>query len=201
MVEAYHTSDRNPSPDHPERRGVSRQKVIVEAKAKVSVLDLADRLGAEQGGRWRKVGAEWVRNCVLNDHEDRTPSFAVNPQKNVCFCHGCRRGGDVITLAQLAWDIDRADVAAAQILLTFGHELPHRPPSWFRKQQCQRPVRDAIDRVRFEHLRRRLFRAFCAPSLLRISDIEEREAEAAILWKATEHIARLLVAQLGGGGE
>jgi DNA primase len=180
---------------------VSRKRIIAEAKTKVSTIDLADRLGAEQGGRWRKVGAEWVRNCVLNDHEDRTPSFAVNPQKNLWFCHGCLRGGDVITLAKRAWDIDRADVAAAQVLLTFGHEPPRRSPSWFRKQQRQRPVRDAIDRVRFEHLRRRLFRRFFAPSLVRIADTEEREAEATILWEATELLARLLVAQLRGGGE
>ena len=63
----------------------------------------------------------------------------------------------------------------------------------------QRPVRDAIDRVRFEHLRRRLFRAFCAPSLLRIADTEEREAEAAILWEETELLARLLVERVHGG--
>ena len=201
MVEAYHTSNRNPSPDRPERRGVSRQKVIAEAKAKVSTMDLADWLGAKQGGRWRKVGDEWVRNCVLPDHEDRVPSFSVDPQKNVWFCHGCIRGGDVITLAQRAWHIDRADVAAAQILLVFGHEPPRRPPSWFRKQQRQRPVRDAIDKMRFEHLMRRLFRAFCAPSLLRIADTKEREAEATILWKETELLARLLVERVRGGGE
>jgi hypothetical protein len=55
--------------------------------------------------------------------------------------------------------------------------------------------------VRFEHLRRRLFRRFFALSLLRISDIEEREAEGAILWKETELLARLIVAQLRGEGE
>jgi hypothetical protein len=201
MVEAYHTSDRNPSPDRPERWGVSRKKVIAEAKAKVSTIELADRLGAEQGGRWRKVGGEWVRSCVLDDHVDRVPSFSVDPQKNVWFCHGCLRGGDVITLAQRAWHIDRADVAAAQVLLVFGYALPRRSRGWFRKQQRQRPVRDAIDRVRFEHLRRRLFRRFFAPSLLRIADTEEREAEAAILWEETELLARLLVGQVRGGGE
>jgi hypothetical protein len=201
MAEAYHTSSRNPSPDRPERRGVSRKRIIAEAKSKVSTIELADRLGAEQGGGWRKVGAEWVRSCVLDDHEDRVPSFSVDPQKNVWFCHGCVRGGDVITLAQLAWHIDRADVAAAELLLVFGYQPPRRSPSWFLKERRQRPVRDAIDRARFEHLRRRLFRAFCAPSLLRISDIEEREAEATILWEATEPLARLLVAQLRGGGE
>ena len=201
MAEEYHTQDSNPSPIRPERRGVSRQKVIAEAKAKVSTMDLDDWLGAKQGDRWRKVGAEWVRNCVLPDHEDRVPSFSVDPQKNVWFCHGCIRGGDVITLAQRAWDIDRADVAAAQILLTFGHKIPPRSPAWFARQQRQRPVRDAIDRVRFEHLRRRVFRRFFAPSLVRIADAKEREAEATIIWRATEHIARLLVERVRGGGE
>ena len=37
----------------------------------------------------------------------------------------------------------------------------------------QRPVRDAIDQVRFEQLRRRVFRRFFGPSLLRIADTEE----------------------------
>ena len=67
--------------------------------------------------------------------------------------------------------------------------------------KMQRPVRVAIDQVRFEQLRRRVFRRFFGPSLVRIADTEEREAEAAILWEATELLVRLLVAQLRGGGE
>ena len=49
-------------PTLPERRGVSG-KVIAEAKSRVSVIDLADRLGAEQGGRWRKVVAATASSC------------------------------------------------------------------------------------------------------------------------------------------
>ena len=37
--------------------------------------------------------------------------------------------------------------------------------------------------------------------LLRIADTKEREAEAAILWKETELLARLLIERLRGGGE
>jgi DNA primase len=76
-----------------------------------------------------------VRRCVLPDHEDRTPSFTVNPERNLLWCHGCLRGGDAITLAQRAWGIARADVAAAEVLLTFGHEIPKRPESWYRRQE------------------------------------------------------------------
>jgi DNA primase len=94
---------------------------------------------------------------------------------------------------------ERLHPIAAEVLLTFGHELPQRPPSWFRKQRRQQSLRDAIDRVRFGHLRRRLFRRLCAPSVLRIADTEEREAEAEILWEKTKLLAQLLVSQVRDG--
>ena len=42
----------------------------------------------------RKAGAEWVGRCPF--HEERTPSFYVNPVKKVYHCYGCGAGGDVI---------------------------------------------------------------------------------------------------------
>lgn len=141
-----------------EQRGVSRWRVIEEAKEKVSTLDLAERLCAPDG--LRKAGKEWVGRCPLPDHEDKTPSFTVNSEKDLWWCHGCLRGGDVITLAQRAWEIDRADVAAAEILLTFGYEIPKRPDSWFRKQARQKPIRDAIEEVWVKHYQHRLYRGF-----------------------------------------
>jgi hypothetical protein len=172
---------------------VSPQTVIEAAKEKVSTIVLAERLCA---GGLVKTGKEWVGRCAMPDHEDRSPSFCVDPGKNVWWCHGCLRGGDVITLAQRVWDIDRADVAAAEVLLTFGHEISPRPASWFRKQERQKPIREAISRARFEHLRRRLFRGLFAPSLMRIKDPDERKADALIFWEATEPLARMMVERL-----
>src|SRR5438309_1418790 len=37
--------------------------------------------------------------CPL--HEESKPSFWVHPDKNLFYCHGCGRGGDVIRLVQL----------------------------------------------------------------------------------------------------
>ena len=177
---------------------MSRKTVIQAAKGKVPTIDLADKLAAGQGGRWRNVGAEWETNCVLPDHEDRSPSFTVNPEKNVWYCHGCLRGGDVVDLARFAWGYEKHEVAmaAADLLHEFGHPIPSRSPSWYAKQRQQKPVRDAIDRVRFEHLRRRLFRTLFAPSLLHIEDPNERKAEAVILWEATEPLARMMLERL-----
>jgi DNA primase len=174
-------------------RSVSRRSVIEEAKAKVSTIDLADWLVAESGGRWRKVGDECVTNCVLPGHADRSPSFTVNPDKNLWFCHGCIRGGDVVALAQRAWDIDRADVACAELLHTFGHEIPQRPAAWFRKQERQRPVRDALEEAELRHVQRRLFRRF-VPLIENIADDAERMEETELMWDAAGEIAVLVLA-------
>jgi hypothetical protein len=176
----------------PEHRGVSRRTVIEEAKALVATIDLADLLAGP--GKMQRAAAEWVTNCPLPDHEDRTPSFAVNPEKNVWFCHGCVRGGDVVELARLAWGYHEGEtaMAAANLLHEFGHETPSRPASWYRKNARQAPVRDAIERVRIEHLRRRLFRWIFAPMIQRIEDAAERAQEAERIWDDTEKLARLV---------
>ena len=135
---------------------MSWRTVIDEAKAKITTTELVERLSGP--GKTRRIGKELVTNCLLPGHEDQTPSFCVDPDKDVWWCHGCLRGGDVITLAQRVWDIDRTDVAAAELLLFFGHEIPPRPASWFRRQERQKPIRDAIAQAKFDHLRRRLFR-------------------------------------------
>jgi hypothetical protein len=118
--------------------------------------------------------------------------------EGVWFCYSCLVGGDVVELARHAWNYSKAEVAlaAANLLHEFGHEIPPLAASWYAKQQRQKPIRDAIDRARFDHLRRRLFRRFFEPSLLQIEDLEERKAEAVIFWEATEPLARMMLERL-----
>jgi DNA primase len=180
--------------EHPKRRGVSRRRVIDEAKAKVPVIDLADLL-CGPAEKMRRVGEEWMACCPLNDHEDKTPSFAVNPEKNVWFCHGCLRGGDVVELARFAWDLEKAEVAdaAAYLLMEFGHDVPQRPRRWFARQERQKPVREALEEVKVRHVQRRLYRLF-APDIERIEDQTERKAEKAQTWHDLRQVAVLVVA-------
>jgi hypothetical protein len=42
--------------------------------------------------------------CPSADHEDRTPSCHVEDE--VFFCHGCCRGGSLIDLGALLWEIE-----------------------------------------------------------------------------------------------
>jgi CHC2-type zinc finger protein len=172
-----------------EHRGGRGRSVIEAANEAVATIDLANRLCGP--GQMHRVGKEWAALCPLPDHQERTSSFTVNPNKNVWWCHGCLRGGDVITLAQRAWDIPRADVAAAELLLSFGHDIPPRPPAFFRKEERQASARQVLEDAKIAHLQRRVFRRFMA-LLEAIEDDQERKAEAEHLWEAAREIAVLI---------
>lgn len=44
----------------------------------------------------KKRGAKYVARCPFPDHDDRTPSFMVDPERQSFICFGCNRKGDVI---------------------------------------------------------------------------------------------------------
>jgi len=44
--------------------------------------------------------------CPLPDHMESTPSFSISPSKNVWYCFGCNRGGDVFSLVGFAQGFD-----------------------------------------------------------------------------------------------
>ena len=179
-----------------ERRGVWRWRVIGEAKEKVHTVDLAERLCGPDN--MRRVGKEWLGKCPLPDHEDKTPSFTVNPEKNVFFCHGCLCGGDVVDLARFAWGYEKHELtmAAADLLHEFGHPIPEQPKSWYRKQERQRPVRIGIEAAKIHVARRRLYRRFFEPLVLATVDEEDRAHDAQLFWELTAPLAEHIVGSM-----
>jgi hypothetical protein len=184
----------NSTPDSPLPRGVSHRKPIDAAKDAVRVIDLAERL-CRPGGL-RPVGQEWVGRCPLPHHEDRSPSFTVNLGKNVWFCHGCLYGGDVVRLYQLAKGFSEREsgIAAAQLLLEFGHQPPQRPPAWFRKQERKRRARDAIEDALLRRHQRRIFAILWRQIGQEVTEAE-RQTEIKTVWGEALRIARLLLAE------
>jgi DNA primase len=55
----------------------------------------------------RRVGARWVGLCPF--HNEKTPSFTVNPDLAIFKCFGCGRGGDVFTFLQLRENLSFMD--------------------------------------------------------------------------------------------
>jgi len=184
LVEVY-TEARQPASTDPPR-GVSYEKPIGAAKRAVTVLELAERL---VGGPLSRRGQTFTTRCPLPDHDDGSPSFTVyaDNERGWC-CFGCGRGGDVVHLYALAWGCTDMRVAAAELLMEFGHEVPPRPPSWFHRQERQAPVRERIERGRIEHVAMLVFRLIWMPWLKRLpEDVREEATEGAwrdALWMA-----------------
>jgi DNA primase len=192
----YHTTETEPTPNSKARyRGVSYVKPIAAAKEAVPVIDLADRLCGP--GRLRRVGDRWVGRCPLPDHEDKTPSFAVYAETNSWWCFGCLRGGDAVNLYRLAHDYSEreAHTAAGFLVLEFGHTPPQRPPSWFRKNERQQAIRNAVLEAKVEVLSRRLWRYIFEPVIAEIEDPDERVEAAHKLWNTVEFRARQIIQQ------
>ena len=55
----------------------------------------------------RKAGARYSGRCPF--HEERTPSFSVNPADKLYHCFGCGKGGDVITFVRETENLEFAD--------------------------------------------------------------------------------------------
>jgi DNA primase len=83
----------------PERPGRILQASIEQVLQRSDLGDLA-------GGftQLKRAGDELTGRCPF--HDERTPSFWVNPTKGVYHCFGCGASGDVITFAQEKLGLD-----------------------------------------------------------------------------------------------
>lgn len=73
-----------------------------------SVTEIKARLSIEQlVGRYcqlTKKGRDFVALCPF--HHDTHPSFLVSPEKGICYCFPCQKGGDIFSFYQLIENVD-----------------------------------------------------------------------------------------------
>ncbi|HET7273235.1 MAG TPA: CHC2 zinc finger domain-containing protein, partial [Rubrobacter sp.] len=58
----------------------------------------------------KRQGARFAGLCPYPDHQEKTPSFSVSPDRGFYYCFGCQRGGDTI---KLVMDLKSFDFAEA----------------------------------------------------------------------------------------
>jgi DNA primase len=88
----------------------------------------------------RRVGARWTGRCPF--HEERTPSFSVNPQDKLFYCFGCGKGGDLISFVRETEGLDFAEAVEwladrAGIQLEYEESSPRAEAGRRRRDRLQ----------------------------------------------------------------
>jgi DNA primase len=94
----------------------------------------------------RRQGARMVGLCPF--HDERTPSFSVDPQEKLYHCFGCGVGGDVIKFVEEKEGLGFAD-AVEMLADRYGVELEREQedPRAEAKRQQRRRLEQLLDRT------------------------------------------------------
>jgi DNA primase len=101
-----------------------------QIRLRLNLLDVV-----QQHVRLRKAGREHTGLCPF--HQEDTPSFSVNEQKQSWYCFGCQRGGDIFNFVE---QIEKTDFPGALRILAemAGVELPERGAGGQERSQLRR---------------------------------------------------------------
>ncbi len=94
----------------------SYNEAIEEIRTRLDILDIVQARVV-----LKKKGANYWGCCPF--HEEKTPSFCVNPQKGIYKCFGCGEGGDAISFLMKINNQTFPEVIK-DLALKYGIELP-----------------------------------------------------------------------------
>jgi DNA primase len=88
----------------------------------------------------KRAGANFVALCPF--HKEKTPSFNVNPHKQIFHCFGCHKGGDVFTFVKEYENIGFVDAVRrlaerAKIPIEFGQNAGEQQSRHLKDQLLQ----------------------------------------------------------------
>jgi len=95
------------------------QPLLDEIRAAVDIVDLVGRVV-----RLKKAGQNWKGLCPF--HNEKTPSFMVNPKKGIFHCFGCGVGGDAFGFVMRRDRLSFPE-AVRQLARSAGIALPEEP--------------------------------------------------------------------------
>ncbi len=97
--------------------GKTYSEILDEIRNRVDILDVVQSRVV-----LKKRGANYWGCCPF--HNEKTPSFSVNPQKGIFKCFGCGEGGDAISFLMKINNQSFGDVIK-DLAQQFNIELPH----------------------------------------------------------------------------
>ena len=145
---------------------------IQAAKAGIDLLSVAQDLTT-----LRKKGERWRGKCPICENGAHSDAFSLDDTLGLFHCFACGSGGDVVRLVERWCGFSVAE-AVAWLGHTYDLDLPERPESWYRKQDRQARLRQAVIEERREIKRHRLFKYLILPEIEKLPKADQaREAE------------------------
>ncbi|MBI2453469.1 DNA primase [Candidatus Peregrinibacteria bacterium] len=104
-----------------------------EIKARLSIEDVVSSYVP-----LKKIGSNYKALCPF--HNEKTPSFVVSPEKQIAYCFGCHKGGDIF---RFVCEIEHLDFKEAVKILAerAGVQVDHRSLPTHSKKEEERKNR------------------------------------------------------------
>ena len=83
--------------------------------------------------RLKKRGRGWEGLCPF--HEEKTPSFSVDPEKGLYYCFGCHQGGDVFKFVMQLEHLNFPETVE-RLARRYGVKLPPRSPETKKRREA-----------------------------------------------------------------
>ena len=92
--------------------------------------------------RLKKRGRGWEGLCPF--HEEKTPSFSVDPDKGLYYCFGCHQGGDVFKFVMQVEHLSFPE-AVERLARRYGVKLPPRSPETKKRREAGERLRALLE--------------------------------------------------------
>jgi DNA primase len=110
---------------------------------RVDIVEVIDRRV-----KLKKSGKNYSARCPF--HEERSPSFSVNPEKQFYYCFGCGAGGNALTFL-MEYDNLEFPQAVDNLASSAGMEVPREPTRGGRdpqqQEQSNKPLYELLEKV------------------------------------------------------
>ena len=87
----------------------------------------------------KKKGANWMACCPF--HQEKTPSFSVNPAKDIFYCFGCQKGGSVFNFVM---EIERVSFPEAIKIVAEKVNVPLPEMQEDKRYEARRKEADEV---------------------------------------------------------